>query len=112
MVFSSQLKDAALLTLQIQKISLEYGMSLKDATSFNIQFYKGRPILIDTLSFEKYKEDTPWIAYRQFCEQFLCPLALMSYKDTRVSELLVSGVGGVPLDLTCETFCHFLPNLI
>src|SRR3990172_11082340 len=36
----SQLKDAALLTLKIQKIALEYGMSLKDASAYNIQFVK------------------------------------------------------------------------
>lgn len=40
-----QLKDAALLTLSIQKLSLDHGMSLKDSTSFNIQFLEGKPIL-------------------------------------------------------------------
>ncbi len=34
----TQLKDAALLTLRIQKIAFEYGMSLKDSSAFNIQF--------------------------------------------------------------------------
>jgi hypothetical protein len=98
----SQLKDAALLTLEIQKISLEHGMSLKDATSFNIQFYKGKPTFIDTLSFEKYKKGVPWVAYRQFCEQFLAPLALMVYKDARLSQMLIPGVGSIPLDLTAK----------
>ncbi len=48
-----QLKDAALLTLHLQKIAIKYGMSLKDASAYNIQFLNGRPIFIDTLSFEK-----------------------------------------------------------
>ncbi len=67
----SQLKDAAKLTLDIQKIALDYGMSLKDATAYNVQFHKGRPIFIDTLSFQKYTEGEPWIAYEQFCRHFL-----------------------------------------
>ncbi|MEA2459898.1 MAG: hypothetical protein QOH90_75, partial [Actinomycetota bacterium] len=61
-----QLKDAALATLAIQKIALDKGMSLRDASAYNIQFHRGRPVLIDTLSFEQLKEGAPWIAYRQF----------------------------------------------
>lgn len=38
----SQLKDAALLTLKIQKIALEFGMSLKDCSAYNIQFRNGK----------------------------------------------------------------------
>jgi hypothetical protein len=62
----SQLKDAALTTLQTQKRALEFGMSLKDSSAYNIQFHKGRPLLIDTLSFEPLIEGRPWVAYRQF----------------------------------------------
>ena len=40
----SQLKAAALLTLEIQKISLKYDMGLKAATPYNIQFIKNKPI--------------------------------------------------------------------
>jgi ribosomal protein L11 methylase PrmA len=96
----SQLKHAALTTLEIQKKALEYEMTLKDATSYNIQFKKGKPILIDTLSFEKYKEGQPWTPYRQFCQHFLAPLALMSYKDIRLNQLLRIYIDGIPLDLT------------
>jgi len=77
----SMLKDAALLTLSIQKKALDYNMSLKDATAFNIQFFNGKPIFIDTLSFEAYQEGKPWIAYEQFVENFLSPLLLMSKVD-------------------------------
>ena len=55
----SQLKDAALTTLSIQKQSLEFSMALKDCSAYNIQFHKGKPVLIDTLSFEKYREGRP-----------------------------------------------------
>ena len=95
----SQLKDAALLTLKIQEIALENKMALKDASAFNIQFKKGRPILIDTLSFETYQEGKPWVAYRQFCQHFLAPLALMSLVDVRLQNLLNNYIDGIPIDL-------------
>ncbi|MBW1862699.1 MAG: SAM-dependent methyltransferase [Deltaproteobacteria bacterium] len=95
----TQLKDAALTTLSIQKKSLEFGMSLKDSSAYNIQFTKGKPVLIDTLSFEKYKDGQPWIGYRQFCQHFLAPLALMSYTDVRLNKLFRVFIDGIPLDL-------------
>jgi hypothetical protein len=95
----SQLKDAALATLSIQKRALKFGMSLKDASAYNIQFYHGKAALIDTLSFETYQEGEPWVAYRQFCQHFLAPLALMATRDVRLSQLLRVHIDGVPLDL-------------
>lgn len=96
----SMLKDAALLTLKIQKIALGYGMSLKDASAYNIQFLEGQPVLIDSLSFEKYDEGKPWIAYKQFVEHFLCPLSLMSAVDVRSNRLMSVFLDGIPVDLT------------
>lgn len=98
----SQLKDAALATLKVQKMALAKGMSLKDASAYNIQFYRGRPLLIDTLSFERYQEGKPWAAYRQFCQHFLAPLALMAHTDVRLSQLLRVYIDGVPLDLASK----------
>jgi hypothetical protein len=98
----SQLKDAALLTLKIQKKAIEYGMSLKDCSAYNIQFYNGSPIFIDTLSFEKYSEGHPWVAYRQFCQHFLAPLSLMAYKDVRLNQLLRIYIDGIPLDMASK----------
>ena len=98
----SQLKDAALATLSIQKRALKLGMSLKDASSYNLQFVRGKATLIDTLSFEIYKEGEPWIAYKQFCQHFLAPLVLMSYRDVRLSQLLRVYIDGIPLDLASE----------
>lgn len=98
----SQLKDVAETTLIIQKIALDYGMSLKDASAYNIQFIEGKPKLIDLLSFERYKEGTPWVAYRQFCQHFLAPLSLASFKDVRLSQLLRIYIDGIPLDLASK----------
>lgn len=113
----SQLKDAALVTLKIQRMALESGMILKDASAYNIQFKDGRPLLIDTLSFEKYKEGQSWVAYRQFCQHFLAPLSLMSLIDVRMGQLFRVYIDGIPLDLASvllpknswlkfSLFCH------
>lgn len=93
------LKEAALATLSIQKRALKAGMTLKDASAYNIQFVGGRAVLIDSLSFDIYHEGEPWVAYRQFCQHFLAPLALMAYTDIRLNQLLRVYIDGVPLDL-------------
>lgn len=95
----SQLKDAALLTLSIQERALAHGLILKDASAYNIQFIGCKPVFIDTLSFERFREGEPWIAYRQFCQHFLGPLALMAHCDVRTRHLLRSFIDGLPLDL-------------
>ncbi|MCX6071285.1 MAG: hypothetical protein NTU91_10575 [Chloroflexi bacterium] len=70
-----QLKCAALLTLEIQKRALDRGLSLKDASAYNIQFRGSRPVLIDTLSFERLVEDRPWIAYTSMASRWIWPPA-------------------------------------
>jgi len=82
----SQLKDAAMLTLRIQTVALKHGFVLKDASAYNIQFVEG----------------TPWVAYRQYCQHFLAPLALMSYIDIDLGKLLVTHIDGVPLALASK----------
>lgn len=96
------LKDAALATLQIQKIALDHGMSLKDASAFNIQFVEGKPVLIDTLSFETYNEGKPWIAYEQFVQNFLIPLYIMAKVDVKLGRLTSIFINGVPLDIAAK----------
>jgi len=77
-------------------------MSLKDASNYNVQFMRGRPLFIDTLSFESYREGEPWVAYRQFCEHFLAPLLIMKYIDPRFIQLLRVYIDGIPLDITAR----------
>ena len=97
-----QMKDAALLTLEIVKLSVDKGMILKDATPYNVQFLNGRPVFIDTLSFEKYDPSLPWIAYRQFCESFLFPLLLSHYHKTGIQPFLNSYPNGIPVNVTAK----------
>lgn len=93
------LRDAALLTLRVAKESMKHGMMLKDATPYNIQWHKGRLLFIDSLSFEPYDAQQPWVAYRQFCESFLAPLLLMHYKRYPLQPLFLAWPEGVPLAL-------------
>lgn len=82
------LKDATQLLCEKQESAMAFGISLKDNSAYNIQFVQGWPIMIDTLSFERYEDGKPWVAYRQFCQHFLAPLALMCYTDIRLFQLL------------------------
>jgi predicted nicotinamide N-methyase len=93
----SQWKDAALLTLELVQKALEHDMILKDATPFNIQFVNGAPLLIDSLSFEKYDETMPWIAYHQFAECFIAPLLLARYQSADTLKMFQLYPDGIPL---------------
>ena len=94
------LKEAALLTLQAAKEAMTCNMMLKDASSYNVQWHQGKMIFIDTLSFEKWNTNKPWIAYRQFCEHFLAPLALMHYLQSPLQNLQLAYPEGLPLPLS------------
>ena len=75
----SMLRDAALLQLDLLEGALSAGLTIKDATPYNIQFVDGRPMFIDIGSFEPYRQGEPWIGYRQFTRQFLFPLMLRAW---------------------------------
>jgi hypothetical protein len=95
----SQWKDAALLTLDLMKTSMDKGMILKDATPFNIQFIDNYPVFIDTLSFELYDASKPWIAYKQFIECLLAPLLLARYCSPELVKIFQLYPDGIPLQL-------------
>ena len=97
-----ELRDAALLTLDAQLAALKHGWSMRDASAYNVQFVDGKPVLIDSLSFEPLEDGSPWVAYRQFCEHFLAPLALMALRDVRLGTLQRADPDGIPLDLASK----------
>ena len=72
----AQLKCAALHHLDVHLAALDRGLTLSDASAYNVQFLGARPTFIDTLSFRRYRDGEIWDGYRQFCEQFLNPLLL------------------------------------
>jgi hypothetical protein len=94
---ASQWKEVLLALLKINLISLEYGMILKDATPFNFTFFEGKCVFFDTLSFGKYTDGDSWVAYRQFCESMLGPIALIYFNDVSWSRLFQSNINGWPL---------------
>ena len=95
----SQLRDAALLTLDVQARALAHDMILRDGSALNVQFRGHQPVFVDTLSFGEYRDGQPWMGYRQFCQHFLAPLALMARRDVRLGLLHAQFPDGVPLDL-------------
>ena len=115
----SQLKDAALLTLDLHIRALKRNFLLKDASAYNVQFLNGKPTFIDHLSFEECENYPVWPAYGQFCRHFLAPLVLMSKVDPGLNSLLKVHIDGIPLPMACKLiptrkllslglFVHFL----
>jgi hypothetical protein len=98
----SYLKQAALVTLEANRIALKYNMVLKDASAYNIQWHNGRMVLIDTISFASYQEGQPWMAYRQFIEHFLSPLLLIAYGKGYLHRLPEILMEGIPADVTAS----------
>ncbi len=89
------LKDAALLQLELLDLVIDEDMTMKDATSFNIQWIGTNPVFIDIASFEKLLPGTPWAGYRQFCEMFLYPLMLQAYKDIPFHSWMRGSIDGI-----------------
>lgn len=94
-----QYKDAALHTLDVLDECLKFDLVLKDATAYNIQFFHGKPVFIDLLSFEVRDKNKPWEAYLQFCKHFLAPLALMAKRSVSCGRMMETWIEGLPLDL-------------
>lgn len=97
-----QWKQAILCLLEINLTAIEFGMILKDATPYNFAFVNTDCLLIDTGSFTFYKDGDPWIAYREFCEAFLAPIALMKYNDPVWGRLYKNALTGLPLDFVSK----------
>jgi len=93
-----QLVDAALLTLTLQERAVRVGLTLRDASAYNVQLHAGRARFIDTLSFGPRDEGAPWVAYGQFCRHFLAPLAMYRFCGTVARAMLRTHIDGVPLD--------------
>ena len=89
------LRDAALLTLDLELASLDEGLTLKDATPYNVQFRGSAPVFIDVGSFERLREGEPWTGYRQFCMLFLFPLLLQAYKEIPFQPWLRGAIDGI-----------------
>jgi SAM-dependent methyltransferase len=92
------LKDAALLQLDLLLAALDEDMTLKDCSSYNVQWVGARPVFVDVASFTRLQPGEPWIGYRQFCQLFLYPLFLHAYKGVPFHAWLRSSLDGIEPD--------------
>ena len=83
------LKDAALLTIDINLALLEKEAVLKDATPWNILYRNTSPIWVDFTSIMPQEKDLLWVAYDQFCRTFLFPLLMGFFYSGRVARALL-----------------------
>ena len=91
----SQLKDAALVQLDLLLAALEKDMVLKDSSPYNVQWRGARPVFVDVGSFERMREGEPWVGYRQFCMLYLYPLLLQAVKDVPYHPWLRGSIDGI-----------------
>ena len=89
------LRAAALLELDLLLEALDEGMILKDSSSFNVQWRGSRPVFIDVPSFETLVPGEPWAGYRQFCQMYLHPLLLQSFRDVPFQPWLRGHIDGI-----------------
>ena len=90
----SMLADAGRLTLRLQGELVKLGLSLKDATEYNVQFVRGKPIFIDLTSIEKPARLDLWFALGQFNRMFLFPLLLVKHAGWDLRSYFLSNLDG------------------
>ena len=91
------LKQAACLTLELLADALRNGYTLKDGSAYNVQFIDSRPIFIDVLSFAEYEDGTPFVGYKQFCEQFFAPLCVTAFAGIDFNQWFRGRLDGLDL---------------
>lgn len=109
------LKRAALLHLDVHLRALAKGVTLSDASAYNVQFNGPRPVFIDHLSFKPYRAGALWHGHRQFCDHFLNPLLLSA--KTGVSfrpwyRGALEGVSSVELSALLPWTCRMSPQIL
>jgi len=100
----SMLRDAALFHLDVLYQCIQEGFITKDGSSYNIQFLGVNPIFIDLLSFIPYKGSSPWLGFTQFCQLFLFPLFISSYKRIPFQPWLKNELEGIDVFTTRRFF--------
>ncbi len=90
-----QLKSAALHHLNFQIFLIDKETVLIDSSAFNIQFINHKPIFIDVLSLDKYREGDYWKGHSQFLQQFLNPLLLRSKKGIPFNDWYKGNLDGI-----------------
>lgn len=89
------LKRAASLQLDLLADAVQAGLTLKDATPYNVQFVGTKPVFIDVGSFRALEDGEPWLGYRQFCQLFLYPLLVSAHAEIQFQPLLRGSLDGI-----------------
>ena len=90
----SQLRDAAILHLDLLSDALNEGLTMKDGYAYNVQWRGAQPTFIDVPSFER-STGGPWVGYRQFCQTFLFPLMIQAHRDISFRPWLRGQIDGI-----------------
>lgn len=99
----SMLAAAGCLTLELERRLVEHGFALKDASPFNVQFVRGRPVFIDVTSIERPARHDVWYALGQFGRMFTLPLMLARYRGWDLRSYFVGELGGRSLEQVAES---------
>lgn len=98
----NQLKDTAILYLDLLISALENNFDMSDASAYNFQMYKGKLVLIDLASFINLNDNNFFIPHKQFCENFLAPLSISSFTGIEYNNLFKSNINGVDLKIASK----------
>lgn len=93
---------AGLHTLELQHSLLKHGLTLKDATLYNIQFRGAKPCFLDLCSIEPASRNGVWMAYNQFCQMVLYPLMLHSLGAMDIKTVFLAHLDGISLESTVK----------
>ncbi|HWA58035.1 MAG TPA: class I SAM-dependent methyltransferase [Gemmatimonadales bacterium] len=111
----SMLADAGILTLDLQLRLLSAGLSLKDATAYNVQFRQGKPVFIDLTSIERPARLDIWKALGQFNQMFTFPLLLNRQQGWDLRSFFLGSLGGRTLEQVAKAFgplARWRPSLL
>ncbi|WP_435089671.1 class I SAM-dependent methyltransferase [Candidatus Pelagibacter bacterium nBUS_30] len=98
----NQLKDSAILFLDLYLDALEESYDIIDASAYNIQFKNNNPIFIDMGSFAKLKNNSEILWHKQFCENYLAPLLIKSKADINFNDIFKGNLDGIDLKLASK----------
>lgn len=90
------LHAAAELTLEIAERLLPEGLSLKDATPFNVLFRGSQPVFVDVLSIEgRDARDAAWLPLGQFVRTLVLPLLASQRFGLTMQEVFLGNREGI-----------------
>lgn len=86
---AAQLKDAALLVLDLETALRPHGLTLNDANPWNVLFDATRPLFVDFCCIAPIDDAHLWHGRRELIEFYLNPLLMMERGQGRVARRLL-----------------------